>query len=260
MLTAVLVKVEMDPVPFFTFTMIKIVFINCEFFLVTCSFAAFSMFAQQNTRHSRFRACVRVSPSLLTNSLQSLSLFVMESSRVKWAGPDPHAHMWNSPSCFEDLKALISSPSHSSKCTQLLQRCPNLSGLSDFRFWSLWCAKLPEDIIDICCFLSSPEFLCPSWEKVYTVHEAKASRLLSFSSIRGDFPEQSVWAGRDSARLVHHSHHERAGAGGHFCCFFHDLCTGQYVTRTTTNTLRHTHTPAHTHPHTQYNKLHKQLP
>ncbi|CDQ96808.1 unnamed protein product, partial [Oncorhynchus mykiss] len=32
LLTAILVKIEMAPLPFFTLTMIKIVIINCEFF------------------------------------------------------------------------------------------------------------------------------------------------------------------------------------------------------------------------------------
>lgn len=49
----------------------------------------------------------------------------------------------------------------------------------------------------------------------------------SLSSVWGDFSEQSVRAGWDSTCLLHHSHHERTGAGRHLRCLLHDLRSGQ---------------------------------
>lgn len=54
---------------------------------------------------------------------------------------------------------------------------------------------------------------------------------LSLCSVRGDSSGQSVRAGRDAARLLHHSHHEWTGACRHLCCFLHDLRTGLYVSQ-----------------------------
>lgn len=52
---------------------------------------------------------------------------------------------------------------------------------------------------------------------------------LLFSSVWSDSPGKSVWAGRDPACLLHHSHHEWTGSSRCFRCVLHDLRSSQYV-------------------------------